>query len=124
MGEAGDNVDEGSSECCPETQDTESASNGGDDDQHGDDCCCDGVSTCSDSDSRTLSGVDAIPSTFEMDHQLEGPTFWLTPDLVATLWLVERLAANIGSSTSVPPPLIEARTDRSDAYLEHSILLI
>jgi len=124
MGAGGETADDGASDCCPETQAAESASQGEDDDQHGDDCCCDGVTACSDSDTKSLSGIDAMPSTFETEHELEGPTFWLTPDLVATLWLVERLAANDGSTTSVPPPLDEVRTDRSDSYLKHSILLI
>lgn len=90
--------------------------------QHCDPLCSNG-SECGDSTNRIGAAAAAVGSTDEL-HELEGPDFWWSPQLVATLWLVDRLAEATTPTTppGSPPPTLAA--DRSNTYLTLSTLLI
>ena len=110
-----------STDCCPETGE----SSPGDEEQDGDACCCNGLSACGQSDTTERANLDALLGS-EVDDgaNLEGPTTWWTPDLVAALWLIDRIA---NSTDSIAPPKFHAptdRPDRSDTYLKHATFLI
>lgn len=119
--ESGDSDDEG---CCPSQVAPDSNSGEEPEDEEG--CCCTMLSTCGQSEGGALSvSGGAVVSTFDDELSLQGPTTWWTPDLVATLWVVDRLSIAFDSAPSwseVPPYIV--RPDRSQSYLTHSVLLI
>ena len=108
--------DEASS-CCPERAEESP------EDEQGDDCCCEGPMAQTSGDELVAhTGQTALTSSCEDD--VESPNTWWTPDLVATLWLVDRLA-----TTELPLPSVDVssthhRPDRSATYLEHANLLL
>ena len=106
-------------ECCPSKQAPS------DDEPAHDDCCCDGVSVCGESGEAPAAqgSYGIVPSSEDMTS-IDGPTTWWTPQLVATLWLVDQLAS---STDDAEPPRISPPvqlSDRSDTYLQHSTFLI
>lgn len=113
-----------SSGCCPETGQSEvdvSDHDGQDGDDMSDCCCSDPVDTCSSND---LADTSFLPqtTTSSFEENIQGPNTWWTPDLVATLWLVDRLADAETTSTVEATAYHSIRPDRSEIYLEHSIL--
>ena len=93
-------------------------------DQEHEDCCC-GCAAATPVD----EGTDVLPSggavILSVDEDaLETPSTWWSPDLVVTLWLVNRLAEfeAVAHPEDVEPPTL--RPDLSDTYLRHSTFLI
>lgn len=93
------------------------------DDEHSCSCGCDIMSDGHDSPEvdPVLGGL----ASSQEELKVSSPTLWWTPKLVATLWVVDRLAgAPILSDPVLPPLAALPLWDRSDLYLENSILLI
>lgn len=118
-----DESDDG--DCCP-TQNEEPDEPGEHDNDEGDDCCCAVFSVCEQSSQAVpVGGGDALISTFQEDGEIDSPTTWWTPDLVAALWLVDYLAGvddTVDVSDDIPP--LENRPDRSETYLQQLTLLL
>ena len=116
---------EDSTDCCPETGESNAESSP--DDQQSDhedtSCCCDGPVSCSSNDAADAQFLpNTVTSSF--DEDLDAPNQWWTPDMVATLWLVDQLSEGVEVSETQPVSLHTVRPDRSDAYLEHSVLIL
>lgn len=111
--------------CCPDSEEKQQDERR-QQDQDEDSCCCSGGSVCGlSSTSATHDLETGIVASFDEDVGSEGPTFWLTPDLLAISWLADRLVRTEEFSSSPVLSRTEfVRSDRSDIYLYHSILLI
>lgn len=124
MAQGSESGGEAGADCCPETSsqstDADSSDVPGDDD----DCCCDDGATCvGDAGDDTVFGHQAVTSSFD-ESDVEAPNTWWTPDLVATLWVVDRLAE---TSTPTADQVVETddvHPDESDTYLQQATLLI
>lgn len=117
MGEADEVADEG---CCPETVDEQPDEPDGDEST----CCCDDGTACTTAPTQANVGDGIGAIVVDDDVEVDGPSFWLTPSMVAALWLIDRIA---GLDNSDPLPVASAtelRPDGSDLFLEHSTLLL
>lgn len=108
--------------CCPETgEPAESQDEPGDSD---DDCCCEGATSCANGvDVESPLSIDATTSSSE-ETDIDEPTTWWTPDLVATLWVVDVLADALQPQPSAHPEPDDVRPDESGTYLKTATLLI
>ena len=100
--------------CCPEQAAQESDPQEDPGEEEG--CCCTTLSACGQSDGVTIAGDGgAVISTFDEDDAVDRDGTWWTPDLVATLWLVDRLSTAFETpSTSEEIPPHKLRPDRSE----------
>ena len=110
---------EEASDCCPESAEDDEST------EHEDSgCCCDGPTSCSSNDASDSPFVyQATTSSFDEDD-FEAPTSWWTPQLVATLWLFDRLATYTDHSSPPPTTSTSISTDESETYLQHATLLL
>lgn len=117
MADEGD--DQGSS-CCPSNNDSTP-----DDEAPEHDCCGSCVGFCSD-DTAGQSDTTLAAVTADGERELPAamPSPW-TPDLLAAIWFVERLAAiDLGADRPTPLRGTTYVPDQSDNYLRHATLLI
>jgi hypothetical protein len=117
-------IEEEPTGCCPFSQDSDPEETP--DDQDPDhDCCSDCGTICVQGQGNgDLVGSEAVLSTERDDLEQAGPKLLWTPQILATLWLVDRLA-----DVEIPsqPPAQHLSTDlidRSDTYLKFETFLI
>ena len=110
---------EPSEDCCPLSQEPTQ------DDRHDEDCCGGCTTACGEAEDIGVSAQGGVViSSVEVNGEIDGPNTWWTPDLVAALWFVDRLAL---LSEPVPTPefaVLDNRPDRSDTYLQHATFLL
>ena len=116
---AAENAEEPPSDCCPMSGDSDPT-----EEREDSDCCCATVGACGEPDAiQSPADLAGLVGTSQLD-EIDGPTTWWSPDLVAALWLVDRIASL--SAASLPPAeyTSEVRPDRSNTYLEHATFLV
>lgn len=110
-------------DCCPSAADTSHEEEPSDTDHS--DCCGNCVTACGEAQDFDASPLDvAVVSTTEVTSSIDAPNLWWTPELVATLWVVDHL---VSSSNHASTPMVESfdlRPDRSDTYLQHATFLL
>ncbi len=111
--------------CCPFSQDSEPEEEGPEDRESNNDCCSDCASTCTKgAGNGDFANSEAV---LQMERELLGeltPQTWWTPQILATLWLVDRLAEADFSPEPIAWQIRQAHPDRSDTYLQLETLLI
>lgn len=108
-------------DCCPSNQTPQE-----DEEQPAYDCCGGCTTACGQAGDLDVVDVKAaLAQSPEIAGDLDGPTQWWTPDLVAALWLADRIA-NLAQTSASPPieHLSDPAFDRSDTYLQHAVLLL
>lgn len=118
-------VDSGDEDkCCPMSKDSEPEEEP--QDEQGDHDCCGGcAAACGEAHDmdRTEGEAGGLAQEREADSVSAGQSWW-TPELLANLWLIDRLA---GLETTSSPTYRFShlyRPDRSATYLQHKTLLI
>ncbi len=113
----------GDSDCCPSN---EAPAENEDEDPGPDHDCCDGcVVACGEAADIDGNLGEAVLSSTQELTEIDDSSSWWTPDLVATLWLIDQVALFTEGKQPQPANLPTAqRPDRSDTYLQHSTFLI